>query len=101
MTQNNLEKISHEFVQLIVEKMNSISINYKTPWLPVNANFRPRNINGNYYNGINFFMLSVLCDLKKYAIPIFLTFNQAKKIKVNIKIIQVVVRVLFGGIIMT
>lgn len=55
MAQNNFEKISHEFAELIIEKMNNISVNYKIPWLPVNANFRPRNINGNYYNGINFF----------------------------------------------
>ena len=75
MEQNNLENILHAFATIIIEKMNNISSNYKTLWLPANANIRPRNINGNYYNVINFFMFSVLCDLKKYETPIFLTFN--------------------------
>jgi Domain of unknown function (DUF1738). len=74
---NIIEKILQDFAKVIINKMETITSDWKTPWIAA-KNRTPKNIKGNPYNGVNFFMLSIVCDLMDYKIPVFMTFNQAK-----------------------
>lgn len=72
------DKLIEAFTSLMIEKINNLTQDYRTPWINIQG-FKPRNINGRNYSAGNYFLLSFLCELRNYNFPIFLTFNQAKE----------------------
>lgn len=82
-----IDKNAEKIANLIIEKIETISTNWKKPWF-TNVSFGnsyiPQNLNGRVYAGGNAFVLSFLCEKFDYQTPIFLTFKQAQEINVKI-----------------
>ena len=77
---STFDKNAEKFVNLMVEKIESLSMNWQKPWFSkVNSkqNFLPQNLTGRTYSGGNAFLLYFLCEKYNYQTPVFLTFNQA------------------------
>lgn len=65
------------FAQMMIEKIELISSDWKKPWFCEGAAMQwPRNISGREYNGMNAFMLMMLCEKNGYKNPFFLTFDR-------------------------
>lgn len=75
--------MSAKVLQIVTDKIVAMLENGTVPWRkPWNANTTaPHNIAGYAYNGINFFLLSML----GHETPVYLTFNQIKKAGGRIK----------------
>ena len=75
------DKNAEKYVELVVEKMQSLTIDWNKPWFPIvntRRNFLPQNLTGRAYSGGNAFLLFFLCEKYNYQTPVFLTFKQAK-----------------------
>lgn len=82
MTMNNFDKVAKQFTDLVIEKMKSISSDWRKPWFvgAKNGNaFVPQNLNGRNYCGGNAILLLFLCEKYSFQTPVFLTFNQARQ----------------------
>jgi antirestriction protein ArdC len=74
------------FTDLMVQKLEEVSSDWKQPWFPIRLAGLPQNIVSNAtYRGMNALFLYMICDRNKYSTPLFMTFNQAKKEGVAIK----------------
>jgi len=81
------DKIAEKLVSLMIQKIETISSNWKKPWFSPGMNiqnFIPRNLSGRSYSGGNIFMLLFLCEEMGYKTPVFLTFKQAKEQNITI-----------------
>lgn len=77
----NFDKNAERFVELVIEKIQSLTTDWSKPWFPkvnVGRNFLPQNLAGRTYSGGNAFLLFFLCEKYNYQTPVFLTFKQAK-----------------------
>ena len=84
---STFDKNAEKFVNLMVEKIESLSMNWQKPWFSkVNSkqNFLPQNLTGRTYSGGNAFLLYFLCEKYNYQTPVFLTFNQARNEGINV-----------------
>lgn len=84
---DNLDKNAQKFANLMISKMNSISENWKQPWfskMASSSRFLPQNISGRTYASGNAFLLFFLTEQQNFRTPVFLTFKQAKELKVSI-----------------
>lgn len=61
----------------VVTALEAGTVPWKQPWTAAN---QPRNAEGRLYRGINVFMLGIAQAAGQYESPIWLTFNQAKKL---------------------
>jgi antirestriction protein ArdC len=69
-------------MQYLTDRVITMLKEGKVPWRrPWKGSMAPCNISGRKYNGINFFLLSML----GFETPVFLTFNQIKKMGGTIK----------------
>lgn len=50
---------------------------WEIPWLRSVRNFHPQSIDGNYYKGSNVFWSLLLCSMKQYKTPVFMTYYRA------------------------
>ena len=78
---------AEKFANILLQKMEEMkSEKWEKPWFPVTGNkyFYPQNFTGRKYESGNAFFLSILCALKSYKTPVFLTFNQCRKINVQV-----------------
>ena len=73
------ESVKEIVTRRIIEAMEKGSVPWRKPWSSVST--RPCNISGHKYKGLNFFITSMM----PFAIPVYLTFNQAKKMGGNVK----------------
>lgn len=73
-----------KFAKLIVKKIEEVSNDYEQPWFSTVGHGLPQNLEGNVYNGINFLMLFLLQEEKKYQTPVYMTYLQAKEKGVRI-----------------
>lgn len=81
------DKNSERFASLMVEKIESMAMDWQKPWfhkVNTSRNFIPQNLNGRPYSGGNAFLLFFLCEKYNYQTPVFLTFNQAKEKGISI-----------------
>ena len=60
---------------LMIEKIESISKDWRKPWFTEGALQWPRNLSGREYNGMNALMLMLHCEKEGYKIPRFCTFD--------------------------
>ncbi len=79
------EKDLNKFTELMIEKIERIQNYPDTPWFSPRGNGLPQNLQGRVYHGINSFILNLLCDIKSYKTPAFMTFLQAKQENLKIK----------------
>lgn len=83
----SFDKNAERFVDLVVEKIESLTIDWSKPWFPKPnsaQNFLPQNLSGRVYSGGNAFLLFFLCEKYNYQCPIFLTFKQAQEEGIHI-----------------
>ena len=72
------DKALARFADMMLAKIESIQNDWKKPWFSDSVDFgiMPQNIDGRLYNGMNAFMLLMLCEDKQYKTPIFVTFDR-------------------------
>lgn len=75
-SQSAEDRALERFSEMIIAKLESIKADWKKPWFSEGAMKWPRNLNGREYNGMNAFMLQLLCEEKGYDMPVFCTFDR-------------------------
>lgn len=61
--------------RMMIEKIESISKDWRKPWFTEGVLQWPRNLSGREYNGMNALMLLLHCEKEGYKIPRFCTFD--------------------------
>lgn len=79
------DKAFEVFADLMIEKIESISEDWHKPWFTEGAMGWPRNLTDRKYNGMNAFMLMLLCEKKGYSLPYFCTFHQVQEMNEVVK----------------
>ena len=72
---NSEEKALDLFAEMMIEKIESISKDWRKPWFTEGVLQWPRNLSGREYNGMNALMLLLHCEKEGYKIPRFCTFD--------------------------
>lgn len=78
---------AERFANIMLRKMEEMQAEkWETPWFPSNEknNFYPQNISGRKYESGNAFFLLLCCMWENYQTPVFLTFNQCRKLNIAI-----------------
>lgn len=81
-TTNNEAKRSAEdraldrFADMMIEKIQGISADWKKPWFTEGTMAWPKNLDGRDYNGMNALMLMMHCEKEGFKLPVFLTFDR-------------------------
>lgn len=79
---------AEKFADIMLRKMEEMKTKkWKTPWFVDNSkiDFYPQNISGRKYESGNAFFL-LLCSLwNNYTTPVFLTFNQCRKMSITVR----------------
>lgn len=84
MKNTTIDKLSENFAKVLLSKMEQLDSNWEKPWFTNSVNSLPVNITGYSYNGGNLMMLMFLQEIKKYELPIYLTFKQAENFNIRI-----------------
>lgn len=77
---NSEDKALDLFAEMIIEKLETISKDWKKPWFTEGALQWPRNLSGREYNGMNALMLMLHCEKEGYTIPRFCTFDCVQRL---------------------
>lgn len=79
------EKFMSAFTNLMIDKIKDISEDWQRPWIDANGKIGlPQNLDGRKYQGINSLVLYMTSAKNNYNLPVYTTFNQAKKNGLNI-----------------
>ena len=70
------ERALERFGEMLISKIETIKEDWHKPWFTEGACVWARNLDGRGYNGINAFMLAMLCEDKGYELPVFSTFER-------------------------
>ncbi len=84
MNKNLIEKIAPQLTELMIKKMETLTEEWRKPWIADLAHGLPRNLRGTPYRGGNILMLLFLSEIAGYSTPLFMTFKQAKEEGLNI-----------------
>ncbi len=84
MNKNVIEKIAPQLTELMIKKMETLTEEWRKPWIADLAHGLPRNLRGTPYRGGNILMLLFLSEIAGYSTPLFMTFKQAKEEGLNI-----------------
>ena len=84
MNKNLIEKIAPQLTELMIKKMETLTEEWRKPWIADLAHGLPRNLRGTHYRGGNILMLLFLSEIAGYRTPLFMTFKQAKEEGLNI-----------------
>ena len=76
MNKNLIEKIAPQLTELMIKKMETLTEEWRKPWIADLAHGLPRNLRGTPYRGGNILMLLFLSEIAGYSTPLFMTFNQ-------------------------
>lgn len=79
MNKNLIEKIAPQLTELMIKKMETLTEEWRKPWIADLAHGLPRNLRGTPYRGGNILMLLFLSEIAGYRTPLFMTFKQAKE----------------------
>jgi len=78
-------KALEKFAELMIEKINQVSDDWKKPWI-VKPGGQPQNaITGRPYHGLNDLMLFFNTEKYGYKVPAYLTFQQTNEVGSRIK----------------
>lgn len=79
-TDSNMPSIEdralNKFAEMMIERISSIQSDWKKPWFTERTTSWPKNLSGREYNGMNAFMLMLLCEKQGYKLPVFCTFDR-------------------------
>lgn len=64
------------FADMMIEKIKTISEDWKKPWFTEGTLSWPKNLDGREYNGMNALMLYMHCENEGYKVPVFATFDR-------------------------
>ena len=81
VSNQTLDQLSEAYTDALLAKFND-ELFWEKPWF--NVQRIPVNLRGTGYSGANLFLLSLMMSMKNYQMPVFLTYNQAQKIGVNV-----------------
>lgn len=70
------DKALDRFADLMIEKIKSMEKDWQKPWFTESMLKWPKNLSGRRYNGMNAVCLMLLCEQKKYDLPVFCTFQR-------------------------
>ncbi|MCD8287906.1 MAG: ArdC family protein, partial [Porphyromonadaceae bacterium] len=68
------------FAEMMIERIETISKDWKKPWFTEGSLKWPRNMSGREYNGMNALMLLMHCEKNGYKIPRFCTFDGVQRL---------------------
>lgn len=84
---NTKEQIAEKFADIMVKKMEEMkSEKWEKPWFDITGkiNFYPQNYTGRKYTSGNAFFLMLASTWNSYETPVFLTFNQCRKLGLTV-----------------
>lgn len=81
---------------LFIERFGSITGDYRQPWLPT-LPFCAQNAAGHLYSGVNDVNLSLVCALRGYSCPVWLTGGQCRDLGVYKRSGEIGTVVYWGG----
>ncbi len=67
------------FAEMMIQKIEEISKDWKKPWFTAGTLTWPKNMAGREYNGLNAAMLLMHCEKQGYTIPRFCTFEAVSR----------------------
>ena len=73
MNKNLIEKIAPQLTELMIKKMETLTEEWRKPWIADLAHGLPRNLRGTPYRGGNTLMLLFLSEIAGYHTPLFMT----------------------------
>lgn len=79
MKDDTKEKALKQFAELVIEKLEKVSSDWKQPWFNRKTCCFPQNLDGREYSGSNNFLLTFLTDKKGYQLPVYMTYMQAQE----------------------
>ena len=62
-TKSAFNEALETFSNMMIEKIENLTQDWRKPWFVGGAMAWPRNINGREYNGMNALMLNIFCDI--------------------------------------
>ena len=74
---NTIDAHLKAYADLFIAKFDSIQGDWRKPWLPT-LPFASQNAAGHLYSGVNDVNLTLICALKGYEIPVWLTSSQCR-----------------------
>lgn len=78
---NSIDNHVKAYADLFIAKFDTIAGDWRKPWLPT-LPFSAQNAAGHLYSGVNDVNLSLVCALKGYQVPVWLTSLQCKDLGV-------------------
>lgn len=84
LTMENKNIAIEKFAELMFAKIKEVSTDWKQPWITGNEIGMPQNLSGREYTGTNALMLLLQQQIKKYNLPVYMTFTQIEENKVRI-----------------
>ena len=66
MNKNLIEKIAPQLTELMIKKMETLTGEWRKPWIADLAHGLPRNLRGTHYRGGNILMLLFLSEIAGY-----------------------------------
>ena len=70
------DRAIERFTELLIDKINNLSEDWKKPWFTPGAALPPQNLSGRHYNGGNSLMLMMQAEKMGYDIPVWGTFDR-------------------------
>mgnify|MGYP002682458362 CR=1 FL=1 len=71
-----IQRILDRFTELMIEKIETLSGDWKRPWFTPGVVQAPRNMSGRNYNGMNSLMLMFQAEKMGYDSPVWGTFDR-------------------------
>lgn len=84
MYKNIIETIAPRLTELMIRKIETLTEDWRKPWVADMTHGLPRNLRGTPYRAGNVLMLLFLSEIVGFQTPVFLTFRQAKDEGLNI-----------------
>ena len=78
---NSIDAHLKAYADLFIARFDSIAGDWRKPWLPT-LPFASQNAAGHLYSGVNDVNLSLICALKGFEIPVWLTSSQCRDLGV-------------------
>ena len=78
------EKVAQAFAEQLIEKLEGVKQDWKKPWFSNMYMGAPRNFEGRKYQGMNHMYLALMQEAKGYQLPIWMTFQKARELGVNV-----------------
>ena len=74
--QSAADRALDRFTELMIEKIETLSGDWKKPWFTPGTGQAPRNMSGRHYNGMNSLMLMFQAEKMGYETPVWGTFDR-------------------------